>query len=190
MAQPMQPPPPPPPPVYVVPDAFRHHHGFTFEANLGIGFVRASGDGVSSNSDAALAGLDIGLGGWITRQLAVTIRIAGVDVSNSGDTTDGTLINAFIGPAAQYWIDPHFWVGGGIGLATLRLVGSSECNDSSGTDPCGVNGWGFDLRAGYSFGDSAHTFNVSGEITPSFYSQNGDSVTATSFALLLGYQYL
>jgi hypothetical protein len=189
MAQPMQPP-PPPPPVYVVTDGFRHHHGFTFEANLGIGFVRASGGGTSSNSDASLAGLDIGLGGWLTRQLAVTIRIAGVDVSNSGDTDAGTLVNAFIGPAAQYWIDPHFWVGGGVGLATLRLVGNSDCNNSPSTDACGVNGWGFDLRAGYSFGDSAHTFNVSGEITPSFYSQEGESVTATSFALLVGYQYL
>ncbi len=205
--QPMQQPPPPgyapmPPPMVAapLPDPFLLHNGLVFEANIGVGFARASGDGTSSNSNAALAGLDVGLGGWLTPRLALTARISGVDIANSGDDTNaGTVVAAFFGPSLQYWIDPHFWIGGGLGLATFRAI--SGCDSSGTTDQCGVNGFGLDLRAGYSFGTSQHSFNISAEITPGFYSLTTDdgtgtgtttsqSISVTGVAFLVGYQYL
>jgi len=100
--------------------------------------------------------------------------------------SDGTIVDVFAGPSLQYWLDPHVWIGGGLGLAAIADVGGS-CDE---TADCSIRGFGFDLRSGYSFGDSAHTFNASVELTPGIYSENGSTATATGFALLLGYQYL
>ena len=150
---------------------------------------------MSNDSDASLAGADIGVGGWLTPHLALTGRISGVDIKNGDANANGTVISAFVGPSLQYWIDPHFWVGGGAGLATVRSTASS-CTGTNTSSDCGVNGFGLDFRAGYSFNsDSAHTFNVSVEVTPGFYSlDNGmggnDSLSATGISFLAGYQYL
>lgn len=179
--------------------------GFTFEANVGVGYARVSQDSpqdvttgggvaalpplaaVTLNSDAALAGLDLGVGGWINPHLAVTARIAGGQVKfDQLGTTGGTPVNLFFGPSAQYWFDDHIWAGGGLGFATFRQVGDGSSNND------GSNGFGLDLRGGYSFGQptSNHAFNVSLEVNPCFYSENGVSGSVTSFAILAGYQYL
>jgi hypothetical protein len=183
----MQPPAPvvQPAPVAVAPVGYELHKGVTFEANLGIGFARVSSGGQSDDSDGALAGANLGIGGWINPRTAVTFRIAGVQVKEEGFSDDGTLIHAFAGPSVQYWPDPHFWLGGGAGFSVFRLVGT-DCEG----DQCGVNGFGLDFRAGYSFGNTQNQFNVSVEVNPGFYSQNGENATVTGVAFLLGYQYL
>ncbi|MDB4959915.1 MAG: hypothetical protein JWO36_7484 [Myxococcales bacterium] len=196
LAQPYAPPPSGGPayggPTYAMPaDPLAFHQGMTFEANLGVGYARASANGMSDSSDAALAGADFGLGGWMSPNLAITARIAGVQVKSGTGPQNGTLVNAFFGPSAQYWFDPHIWVGGGAGLSTYRQVGGN-CTSA---DNCGVNGFGLDFRAGYSMGDTQHVFNVSVEVNPGFYSIDtgaGTSVgiSVTSIALLAGYQYL
>jgi hypothetical protein len=184
---------PPPPPPYQQPlapdDGFTAHRGVTFEANLGVGYVRLSDTGnAAMNSDAALAGANLGIGGWINRQLAITFRIAGVQIKSMSFPPAGTtLVNAFFGPSLQYWLSPNVWLGGGAGFSTYRFV--SGCTQTS-TNPCGLNGFGLDARAGYSFGTSANTFNLSVEITPGFYSNSSASGTATGVAFLAGYQYL
>jgi hypothetical protein len=189
--QPVQPMPMPVPAAASGPWAT--HTGVVFEANLGIGFAHASSDGGSADSDAALAGADLGIGGWLSPQLALTARIAGVDVKNGDVPSNGTLVHAFFGPSVQYWINPQMWVGGGAGLSIYRLVGS-DCASSGtggGVDPCGISGFGLDLRAGYSFPTTTkNQFNVSFEANPGFYSENGASATITGLALLVGYQYL
>ena len=182
--------PAPPSMVPTAPDRFAYHRGFTFEANLGVGFVHASVfgpdyDGTATDTDTAFAGA-IGLGGWLSPKLALTGRISGVDVKDPSDTAGNiTSVTAFVGPSLQYWIDPHFWIGGGAGLATLREV--SGC---SGPQACGIKGFGLDLRAGYSFGDTANTFNLSVELTPGVYDADVGGETITGVALLAGYQYL
>jgi hypothetical protein len=198
-------------PVYVQPAApatpWSTHDGVTFEANLGLGYAHLTDDNsnMTLDTDADVAGLNIGVGGWLSPQLALTGRIAGVDIkygSGASGTSNipggGTLVLAWVGPSLQYWVDPHFWFGGGIGFATYRLVGNSNCgNSSNANNSCGINGYGADIRAGYSFGDSKHTFNVSVELTPTHLSSDntaGTTVnsggTATGLAILAGYQYL
>ncbi len=164
------------------------HTGVTFEVNLGVGFAHFtdSDTGQTFNTDAALAGANFGVGGWLSPRLALTARIAGVQISkNDFPVNDGTLVAAFFGPSLQYWADDHLWFGGGAGFATFRLVGGN-----SGSGDFGTNGFGLDLRGGYTFGTTKNTFNVSVEATPGFYSKNGSSGTLTGFALLVGYQYL
>ena len=172
------------------------HQGLTIEANIGFGYAHLTDDSTKSsvNTNAALAGLDLGIGGWLNPQLALTGRVASVNIKYDGaPDVMGTRVLAWIGPSLQYWPDPHFWMGGGIGFATYRLVGNDACSGTSTNNACGVNGFGFDFRGGYTFGTSAHTFNVSLEVNPSHFSDQGTgsgSGWGTAIAFLVGYQYL
>jgi hypothetical protein len=177
-------------PIYAPPAApTTFHRGTTFELNLGVGFIHASAGNISDNSDAALGGVDLGVGGWLNEHLALTLRIAGVTYSQG----DGRFTDAFFGPSLQYWFDNNFWVGGGAGLGVLA---ASSSGTGSSTDSQG--GFSLDLRAGYSFSSSsANTFNISVELDPGWYklsvgNDTGSSISAsyTGVALLLGYQYL
>jgi hypothetical protein len=155
------------------------HSGMTFEANLGLGWIRVSENDKSDTSDLGVGGLNLGVGGWVSPKLAITARLAGATLSDNGLR----LTQLFLGPSAQFWIDDHFWLGGGVGLGAAVL---SNDNDSEG-----VKGVGLDLRIGYSFvTTSENTFNASVELTPSHLTENGDSADFTGIALLLGYQHL
>lgn len=171
--------------------------GATFETNLGLGFVNATGNGASSRIGPAYQ-LHAGLGGWVGPRLALTLRAA-VSTIAPEPITDGLVMAAnvrrthlFLGPSLQYWIDDHFWLGGGVGMAKYFM----------GSDTDGLSGLGVDLRAGYSFANhGTSTLNVSLEVTPGFYkggggiTNNGGTLsehgsTGTGVALLVGYQYL
>lgn len=154
-------------------------NGMTGELNIGIGWIRVSDENDSDTSDAGLAGLSLGLGGWLSPKLALTARIAGVTYSEDGDS----LTDAFFGPSLQYWVDDHFWLGGGVGLGVIRL------DTSVGDDS--VSGFSFDLRVGYTFNmGTENTFNASFELNPGFFSDNGADATFTGIGFLVGYQHL
>lgn len=154
-------------------------NGMTGELNIGIGWLRVSNEYASDTSDAGLAGLSLGLGGWLNPKLALTARIAGVTYSEDG----GSLTEAFFGPSLQYWADDHFWLGGGVGLGVVRL--DTDVGDDS------VTGFAFDLRVGYTFNlGTENTFNASFELNPGFFSDNGADATFTGIGFLVGYQHL
>lgn len=188
LAQPGSPPPPgggyapaPGAPVYAPPaSGAALHNGMTFEANVGLGWMRISSGGASDTSDVSLAGADVGVGGWINPNLALTVRINGITDSQSG----GKIINGMLGPNLQYWVDDHLWVGGGAGVAVFGVIPDQGNSDS-------IRGFGFDLRAGYTFPSTTeNTFNVSFELSPGFFSENGADATLTGIAILAGYQHL
>jgi len=189
-AQPQPQPPPPPPgqpyyqpvqPVYAQPPApVSLHNGMTVELNLGLGWIRISDDSNSNTSDLGVGGLSGGVGGWVNPHVAITGRLGGVTVGVPG----GRVSNIFLGPAVQYWVDDHFWLGGGLGLGIYAL------SPDSGSDRS-LTGIGVDLRVGYTFNEGTeHTFNASLEINPGHFSDNGASGTATGIGILLGYQHL
>jgi hypothetical protein len=184
--QPPPPRPPPPPgygyqPQYVAQTTESLRQGMTVELNLGLGWIRVSADGDSATSDLGLGGLNLGLGGWVSPKMAITARIAGVTLSENGNSlTNGVLVGSL-----QYWVDDHFWFGGGAGLGVLAL---QEGNDDDGES---VGGLGLDLRVGYTFSTGTeNTWNASFELTPTFLEENGDSATFTGIGILLGYQHL
>lgn len=194
-SEPPPPPSPPPPQPYTQPPVYQPpyqppyqqqppppslRNGATVELNLGFGFIVANGDGDSETSDAGLGGLCLGVGGWIGPQTAVTGRISGVTVSDNG----ARLSHIFAGPSLQRWIDDHIWIGLGVGFSILALS-----FDGGGSDS--ITGFGVDLRAGYTFTTrSENTFNLSLELNPGRYSENGASVTFTGIAFMFGYQHL
>ena len=174
--------------------------GVTFELNVGLGFQHLS----TTNTDLS-ASLAIGFGTWIIPQrVALTARIGVVGVNAPGTHLGSLVYSAFLGPSLQYWIDDHLWLGGGVGFTTFRTSSGSSLLDVRspclfGAKTCDVNGVGIDLRAGYSIGPTKHQLNVSVEVVPgsygtdpalALYGNAGRGGAATSFALMLGYQYL
>jgi hypothetical protein len=148
-----------------------YRNGVTFEANLGIGYLSAEGD----DSEAGGA-FGIGVGGWLNPKLAVSVRLSTVTLSDPGVR----LTSGFLGPSAQYWVSNNFWLGGGLGLSIIGLSGDYVGDDASET------GFGLDLRAGYTFSTATeNTFNVSLELTPSFF----DGGEYTGVAVMFGYQH-
>jgi hypothetical protein len=152
----------------------------TFELNLGLGWIQLSSGGESDTSDLGIGGLSLGIGGWLNPKLAITGRVAGVTLSENGSQ----LSNIFLGPAVQYWVDNHFWFGGGLGLGILAASNDSGSDDS-------LTGFGLDLRVGYTFNEGTeNTFNASFELNPGFFSENDSSATFTGIGILFGYQHL
>ncbi|MEO8703335.1 MAG: hypothetical protein ABI867_25030 [Kofleriaceae bacterium] len=194
---PNQPPPPPPPgynqpapgPGYAAPPTsnLALRNGLTFEANIGLGFIWARNEGEDSDTEGALAGLDLGVGGWINNRMALTARVAGATYSPE----DGVrFTTGFFGPSLQYWVDDHLWLGGGAGLAFAAVH-----IDDFDEQPDPETGFGLDLRLGYTFtAGNENTFNVSLEYNPGFFTFDtgvGDqSVQINSFGILFGYQHL
>jgi hypothetical protein len=71
-----------------------------------------------------------------------------------------------------------------------RATGILALNSDGGNDDS-ITGFSFDLRAGYTFtSGSENTFNLSFELNPGHYSDNGSSATFTGIGILLGYQHL
>ena len=182
-----QPPPPPPtgPSYYQQP--VENRHGMTFEANIGVGYIWAEVEGQESDKEIALGGLNLGVGGWLNPRMALTLRAAGVTYTESEGGIDLRFTTAVLGPHLQYWVDDHFWVGGGAGLGVAAV--SVEFDGQSESDS--ETGFGLDLRVGYTFSTtSENTWNVSFELTPSFITIDETDYTFYGAAVLFGYQHL
>ncbi|MCX5742342.1 MAG: hypothetical protein NT062_07585 [Proteobacteria bacterium] len=156
------------------------------------------GDSTSSDSRAALGG-NIGIGGFVSPNLAITLRIASVNYTydaNDGQGGRYTDSAIFAGPSVQYWVNQNLWVGGGIGYAIAHTSYTNDFGDTGDSinDPTGVS---LDLRAGYTFWKQfRNSLNVSAEYTPGFYGEDDlgalgkVSYQLNGFAVLFGYQYL
>ena len=182
-----QPPPPPPtgPGYYQQP--VENRHGMTFEANIGVGYIWAEVEGQESDKEIALGGLNLGVGGWLNPRMALTLRAAGVTYSESEGGVDLRFTTAVLGPHLQYWVDDHFWVGGGAGLG----VAAVSVEFDGGSDSESETGFGLDLRVGYTFGTATeNTWNISFELTPSFITIEERDYTFYGAAVLFGYQHL
>ncbi len=187
------------------------HHGLTFEADLGVGLIHRSSTGtLIAATEVSFGGLDIGVGGWISEDLALSFRIS--------SETSTHYASAFLGPSLQFWFDHHLWAsvgvglgvaggdgiddndlwfGGGLGLAVFGAF--CAISGGCGADTRAVEGGGSaDVRVGYTFTSRvAHAVDISVEMNVSddsyaagFNNGSRSSITLTSFALLLGYQYL
>ncbi len=176
------------------------HNGLTFEGNIGLGGMW-SRDTTGNTSDTRPSlGLDAGIGGFITPQLALTLRFASVnytqDINDSiGPIGTDTIEAIFLGPSLQYWATPQFFVGGGIGYAIAHEQVSFDNGStlSSQNDPTGL---ALDLRAGFMiWRQFRNSLNLSFEYTPGFYKQdrgNGtsESIQLNGFQVSFGYQFL
>jgi len=91
-------------------DAAANRSGFTMLLNMGIG---RQDDGALPEAKTALAGLNLGLGGFLTQDLALWFRASGTTANY--DEFGFNQTSGFGGPALQYWVNDKFNIEGGVG---------------------------------------------------------------------------
>jgi hypothetical protein len=156
--------------------------GFTIEGSIGLGFTRFSPDQAAMDgvTETGLAGLNLGLGGFVGPNTALTLRIAGT--SYSTDASDVQVVAGFVGPTIQQWVNDRFFLGAGAGIAFLNVSGDgSDGSRVSGSEEV----FGLDLRAGVDIVTGrTGALHLALEVTPGFY----EGGTITGIGLQLGAQ--
>lgn len=182
---PGEPPPPPQPPEPVAPPAVpaaanerpqvetastHEKRGLTGEVSVGLAMFSSGGQ---TEVVHGIAGLNFGVGGFVSPRIALSLRVAGATILDQAFLYVGV-----IGPNVQAWLAPQLWVGGGIGLGGYTGCGGGNCD--------AVKALGYDLRLGYSFAPDGNGVNASVETTSIDWGY-GDGRLNT-LGLLLGYQ--
>lgn len=150
--------------------------GVTVEVNIGASVLRAAPNHRENVDEHAML-IGLGIGGWISSQAALTMRLVGV--SYVGDGME--VASGFAGGAFQLWPCKRFWFGGGLG------VGVATTNFSQSFEEETEAGLAVDGRAGVvPYINGKHTVNLSFEVTSLFLERG----SVTSLGVMLGYQAL
>jgi len=124
--------------------------GFSMILSVGLGYQN---DGSLPEAETGLAGLNLGLGGFVTDRVTIMFRVSGTNV----DYGLYRQTSGFGGVGVGYWINPHFNVEGGLGLGFWGIDDSSD------------SGTGLLLAAKYSFYTKGkHSLGVGIEYAPAF----------------------
>jgi hypothetical protein len=169
------PPPPAPGGYYAQQPPGPRRSGFTGGLDLGLGITSVSPEQGDGDTRSGLAGLNVQLGGFVSPQLALNVRISGTTFNVDG--VPGTFVAGFLGLNAQYWVAQKVFVGGGAGLGYFALT---ESDAEADTGPA-LNG-----RVGYELWQSSSSaIHAALEITPAFYEDG----TLTSVGFQIGWQH-
>ncbi len=121
-----------------------------------------------------IGGLDLGVGRFVSHNVALSLRIAGVTGLDNGLSYLGVL-----GPHAQLWLEPQGWIGAGIGVGfAIGCGGGVGCNAATTSTS-------FDVRAGYAF---SSTPGGGGNVSIRRRGVSAGSVSITAISFLLGCQ--
>jgi hypothetical protein len=164
-------------------------HGFTIELGLGVSFTGVSATrttnpnvvlvvGAEESSLAkdgfaqvGLAPLSIGVGWFVTRDVALTARITSTSFFPIAQSSNGgfvQVVNSSFGVAAQYWLSDSFFLGAGVGLGRY---GTNPFLQSP--DTFSMTGIALLARAGYALDLGEHrAWSLVLELTPSVYHQD------------------
>jgi len=147
-----------------------HVRGTTFEISAGIAGLFGGND---SQWVHGIGGLNVGVGGFVTPQIALSLRVAGVS-----DFENGFFYLGAIGPHAQLWLGPSAWLGAGVGIGFIAGCGNADCGKAA-------FGASFDFRGGVVLSQSATSSTSLGIELVSVPIYN---VSITSLSLTLGAQ--
>ncbi|MEL6759574.1 MAG: hypothetical protein AAFP04_04150 [Myxococcota bacterium] len=169
--------------------------GFTLDVSAGAGLNRANGE-----TDFAVQGLSVGIGGFVTNDLALTLRWAlsggfeDVTIREpDGDLEKTTLAFGpqFLGPTAQLWLNDHLFVSAGVGLGVygvhplLDLIDRNSDLDISVDTRYGI---GASLRSAFTVWqrENAAVLFIGAEALPIFL----DDDVVVGGGLVAGFQVL
>ena len=102
--------------------------GFTILLDLGAGVQR---DGSSQESTVGLAGLNLGVGGFLTKDLALMFRLSGTSAQHDHVSPSGlptlrlSRVSGVGGTTLQYWVSDRFNVEGGGGWGHWTIKGGN-----------------------------------------------------------------
>jgi len=142
--------------------------GFTLMLDLGLGIQH---DEAIGTTESGLAGLNLGIGGFLTDRLALLLRASGTNVSY-GPVRQ---VSGTAAPALQYWVDDRLSLTGGVGLGLWSI---EDVNES---------GLGLVLGVDYAIWQSGrHGLFVGLDYAPAFT----DPETVHNLGILFGWQLL
>lgn len=142
--------------------------GFTLLLSIGVGLQN---DQTLDETNVGLAGLNLGIGGFVSDRLALLFRAAGTNVSiGPVRQTSG-----FVGPSLQYWTSDRVSLEGGVGLGFWDIEGVNE------------SGLGILLGFGYTIvNNGRHNLHIGMEYAPAFT----DPDAVHNLGLVFGWQLL
>jgi hypothetical protein len=146
--------------------------GFTLLLNMGFGVQH---DGGMQESATGLSGLNLGIGGFLNKNLAVMFRLSGTNVTyDSFFYGRFDQISGVGGVTLQFWPSDRFNIEGGAGFGLWTTEFESEA------------GFGF-IVAGNAvvFHKGKHYLLVGAEYAPAFT----DWGTIQNFGITFGYQF-
>jgi hypothetical protein len=145
-------------------------NGFTLELGIGMSVMHIIPEQGDTLHKVGLAPLSLSLGGFFNNSMALMFRAAGTSYFKDNANGDPSqIVLSFYGVHFQYWINDNLFVSGGPGLI---IYGPNPLLKASG-DPDPKSGFGFGIRAGYSFANwENNSLRVSLELFPSFIEGN------------------
>lgn len=158
--------------------------GFTFELGLGGSFTHVDSDPRVEGAKFGLAPLSFGIGGFLSRNVALTFRATGASLfQNRGGMTEQVLVGSY-GPSLQIYVTENVFVGAGAGIGIL--YGDPTSKLPRGVEPIGDLGFAGHSRVGWAFyASKAHQLSI---YTDAIYARTGDT-SSTGVTLCLGWQY-
>lgn len=161
----------------------RTREGFTLDVSAGIGISQLRSGG-GSQTEFAVSGLNISLGGWLNDATALLVRASvgtGI-VSNNDDDGEGGTISTNLISSLAFTAGGHrnfgesYFVAGGLGVGRLLL----DFEDANET------GFAVDVRGGMFFKPTQRgAWFLAAEVTPVFYAESNAIITA---AVQIGWQ--
>jgi len=144
--------------------------GFTLLLDIGVGFQR---DEFFGQTETGVGGLNLGLGGFLSENLALMFRGSGTTVSYAG----GTQISGTGGGSLQYWVNDKLFIEGGAGVGFWDFDSGNQSETALGLI----------LAAGYSIWNNAgHNLFIGVEYAPAFT----DPDTVHNVGIVFGWQLL
>jgi hypothetical protein len=144
--------------------------GFTFLVNLGAGIQNDKG---IEETGVGVGGLNFGIGGFATPNLAILARYSGTSVSYDTPVGDIGQISGVFAPTLQYWASDKVYLEGGVGAGVW--VAEDESN----------SGLGLILGAGFTvWNRGKHNLQLGFEYAPAFT----DPGTVHNVGITFGYQ--
>lgn len=145
--------------------------GFTALVNVGFGIQH---DSTFDNTSNGLAGLNVGVGAFLTDQLAVMFRISGTNVTHDLGLFEIDQISGTVGGTVQYWASDRVYVEAGAGAGFWKIEDDSD------------RGLGLILGAGVSVFSRGHnSLQVGFEYAPAFT----DPDPVHNIGITFGYQF-
>ena len=147
--------------------------GFTALVDIGVG---VQNDTSIQQTETGLAGLNLGVGGFLTRDLALMFRIAGTNVTyDLAALSDYGQVSGVAAPLVQYWPSDRFNLEAGAGVGFW----SGHTDEESGL--------GLILGAGIMvFNRGKHNLQFGVQYAPAFT----DPGTIHNVGFTFGYQFL
>ena len=146
--------------------------GFTVLVNLGLGIQT---DSYYEETAIGLAGANLGLGGFVKRDLAVMGRFSGTNATQDTGLFSVRQISGVGGATLQYWVNDRFTVEGGAGVGFWM----DDTDDSE-------TGFGLILSATtVIFNRGGNNLHLGVEYAPAFI----ESGTIHNFGITFGYQF-